>query len=111
MSLTPEMRKSQVSISSTFLEQLLHAQIPKAQKNTVKSSVISILWRFWDLRMTVKAVCKTLMKFTPAHYFIETNKQRYSIEQGWPTGQTFFVPGSYLNNIFECGPHFLRRYC
>jgi len=33
------------SISPMFCEQLLHAQIPKAQKNTV----ISIFLRFWDL--------------------------------------------------------------
>jgi hypothetical protein len=36
----------QGSISSMFYEQLLHVQIPKAQKDSLVSSVVL---RFWDL--------------------------------------------------------------
>jgi len=48
------------SISPTFYEKLLRAQIPKVQK---ESEVISIFLRFWDL-YRVKAACKTLVKLT-----------------------------------------------
>jgi len=38
----------QVSISSTFFEQLLREQIPKVQKGS--QVILSCLFRFWDLR-------------------------------------------------------------
>ena len=37
---------NQVSISSMFYQQLLHARIPKAQKQSSRQSIL----RFWDLR-------------------------------------------------------------
>ncbi len=51
----------QVSISSTFYEQLWPTQIPKVQKKTVKLSI------FWALSgsTNVKAARRTLIKLTP----------------------------------------------
>jgi hypothetical protein len=56
----------QVSISSMLYEQLLHTQIPKAQKNTVKSSVFFALLG----SARAKAALRMLMKLTPVVKFI-----------------------------------------
>jgi len=52
------------SISSTFYEQLLHAQIPKTQKD---SQVVSLLWTFGSAH--VKAHRTTLMKVHNTCYY------------------------------------------
>ncbi len=52
---------AQVSISSTFYEQLLREKIPKEQKKTVSLTVFFTLLE----SAPVKAVLKMLMKSTP----------------------------------------------
>ncbi len=49
------------SISPTFYTQLLHAQIPKAQKD---SQVISVFLQFWDLHTKKLLMNQALMKLT-----------------------------------------------
>jgi len=49
------------SISSTFQEQLLPTQTPKAQKKTDNLTVFFAL----SESALVKAICRTLMKLTP----------------------------------------------
>jgi len=62
------------SISSTFNVQLLRAQIPKAQKDTVKLYVFFALLE----SAQVKALCKMLVKSTPGclykNYFLRFEK-------------------------------------
>ena len=52
---------AQVSISSTFSNQLLRMQIVEVQKNTVKLSVFFVLFG----SVHVRAARGTLMKLTP----------------------------------------------
>jgi len=59
---------SQVSISSTFFEQLLHLKIPKAQKDT--DDLTDFLW-FWDLLSLQRLCVSMLMKSTPSIIFIK----------------------------------------
>jgi len=56
------------SISSTFYEQLLQAQIPKEQKD---SQVVSLYFSF----ACAKAACKMLMKLTRGVYSDCLNKR------------------------------------
>jgi len=60
---------NQVSISSTFYAKLLHAQIPKEQKKTVKLSVFFVLLG----SARAKAARRMLMKLTPAKYLSGVN--------------------------------------
>jgi hypothetical protein len=54
-------RDEQVSISSTFYEQLLRAEIPKAKKKTENLAVFFAL----SGSVRVKAACRMLMILTP----------------------------------------------
>ncbi len=64
----------QVSISKTFYDQLLEAQIPKAQKR--ESSCQSFL-RFRDMRAARKAAHGTLIKLTPGVNFINVKRAHF----------------------------------
>ncbi len=57
-----------MAISSTFYEQLLRTQIPKAQKDTDELTVFFML----SGSARTKTACKTLMKSTP-RVFVPTD--------------------------------------
>jgi len=51
----------QVSITSTFYEQLLLGQVPKAEKDIYD---LSVFWNFWDVG-ELKQLVNMLVKSTP----------------------------------------------
>jgi len=66
--------KSLGQISATFYEQLLHAQIPKAQKKTDSMTVFFALLE----SAHIKAVRKMLVKSTPG----QISAKRFGLKSG-----------------------------
>jgi len=82
---SPPVQAFQEMISPTFYEQLLCAQIPKAQKDSQVTSVFFALFG----SAHVKAACKMMAKFTSVrckfhqHFYVQTSFRQLFLVTFW----------------------------